>query len=73
MKFAPPRLHSDNRAKVRLVTKQLCNQLIWNWLSLSSKSNDGERGMCKMGIGLMKWYEEVKLDRGEKREQATEI
>lgn len=43
VKLAPSRLHSDHRAKVCLITQQLRNQLIWNWLSLNLKVKDVER------------------------------
>lgn len=44
VKLAPPGLHSDHGAKVGLIAEQLCNQLIWNWLSLGCKAGDGTTG-----------------------------
>lgn len=44
MELASPRLHGDHRAKVCLVTQQLGNQFVRNWLSLKLGVNDGGGG-----------------------------
>lgn len=49
VEFAPPRLDGDHGAKVGLAAQQLCNQLIWDWLSLRFKTTgemagEGGRG-----------------------------
>ena len=64
VKLAPPRLHSDHGAKVRLVTQQLCNQLIWNWLSLMSKHKwwrEREGGYATRA--RVWWYDRKKLQK----------
>lgn len=48
VKLAPPRLNGDHGAKICLVTQQLCNQLIWNWLSLRFQTTD-EMGSASTG------------------------
>lgn len=49
VKLAPSRLNGDHGAKVCLVTQQLCNQLIWNWLSLRFETT--EMGSANTGTG----------------------
>lgn len=50
MKLAPPWFNGDHGAKVCLVTQQLCNQLVWNRLSLRFKTADETWG-CDVEAG----------------------
>lgn len=54
VELAPPRLNGDHGAKVCLVAQQLCNQLVWNWLSLRFKTAD-VMGSAHTGTGWCRY------------------